>query len=147
MLSLRQAWEDRAETAEQRSALLQPWAEAIADESRTVQEAAALIAIAHEESGGFARDIVEGGCSKRRKLHASACDHGRARGPFQVHPWCTATGPAGETACAASAYRYSIQHCHDPLHAFGHYATGNTCTAMPARETTRLVVLRRLSHA
>lgn len=140
MLSLPQAWEDRTETPEQRAELLAPLAAAIADESRSTAEAAALIAISSQESGGFARWIVEGRCHER----PSKCDHGRARGPFQVHAWCKATDLRGETACAASAYRYALARCVTFTLAFGHYANGNTCAAMPHRETTRLMVLRRL---
>ncbi len=140
MLTMRQAWEDRAETREQRSALLAPLAEAIAEESRSPSDAAALVAIAYNESGGFARWIVEHRCHERPQQ----CDHGRARGPFQLHGWCKATDLRGETQCAAKAYRYALSRCADPMHAFGQYATGNRCMPMSKRETTRVMVLRRL---
>lgn len=140
MLTMRQAWEDRRETREQRTELLRPLATVVANEARTAQEAAAMTAIAWHETGGFARWIVECRCHERPKM----CDHGRARGPFQVHDWCKATDLRGETECAASAYRFALSRCKDPTRAFGHYATGNSCMAMPLRETTRIMVLRRL---
>jgi hypothetical protein len=140
MLTLVQSWEDRAETPEQRSALLAPLATAIAQESRSSGDAAALIAIAHGESGGFARWVVEGRCHERPAM----CDKGKSRGPMQVRAWCKATDLRGEVACAAQAYRFALTRCGSPVQAFGQYASGNSCYPMSKRETTRVMVLRRL---
>lgn len=140
MLEMRQAWEDRAESREQRTELLRPLASELAVEARDVPEAAALITIAYNESGGFARWVLEGRCAERPK----ACDRGAARGPFQLHQWCKATDLKGEVKCAARAYRTAIDRCNDHELAFGHYASGNRCYAMPERETVRVMVAKRL---
>lgn len=141
MLSLAQAWEDRAETPAQRAELLTPWADAIATEARSTDEAAALVAVSWHESGGYARWVVEGRCHERPK----ACDHGRAKGPFQVHGWCKATDPAGQTACARSLLAFSFRRCHTWARAFGAYGTGGDCRAYANRDATRLLILRRMS--
>lgn len=81
-LSLSQYVGDKVDTAEQRSTLYRPVAEAIAEASRTNVEASMLLALAYHESG-LARFVIEGRCADGPP--GQRCDGGKARGVFQLH--------------------------------------------------------------
>jgi len=85
MLALPQYAGDRGETLEQRTELYRPVAAVIAETARSREAAAALVALAWHETK-FARAVIEGHCD--RMPADSRCDHGRARGVFQL--WAVA---------------------------------------------------------
>lgn len=106
---------DRAEPPEARRELARPVAEAIADTAHSLEEAAALISVATHESH-LCRYVLTGHCADGPV--GARCDHGRARGPFQVHghcreAWRYADGSpesfrAG-AACVLRGLRYGVQ--------------------------------------
>jgi hypothetical protein len=129
--------------------LLRPVAEAIATVSRNEQEAAALIAQGWVETK-WSRAVLEYRCSDLGRL---ACDRGRARGPWQVHRWCTATDVVGEARCTLRVMRYGKElcgnRCFTPWH--GAFAA---CASLPpdwvgADERVKIMksVLDRLRRA
>lgn len=130
------------ESGESREARLDPWARAIAAEARTPDEAAALVAVGQLESR-WAEYVTEGRCHEGPA--GQRCDNGRAKGPYQLHGWCTATDPRGQTACAARMLRWARSRCGSWERAFGAYASGGRCYAMPEREALRVRVLAGLS--
>jgi hypothetical protein len=117
MLSLPPAALDRSESVEQRTALFLPVAEAIARVSRSDRQAALLIAQAWEDTK-LARYVLEGRCHDGPV--GQRCDNGKARGPWQVHKWCTATTLDGEARCALRAASSGMDRCRghaqSPVH-------------------------------
>ena len=110
-------WHQDHDAPEARRALLEPIAAAIAATARSREEAAALVAVGWSETK-FARAVLEGHCD--RMPAGSRCDHGRARGPWQVHAWCRdawalpdgspeAYTPAAR--CVLRALRGGLQRC------------------------------------
>lgn len=122
------------ETAEQRQSRLAPYAAGIARHARSSDERAALMAVAWHETR-LAAYVTEGRCHEGPP--GQRCDNGKARGPWQLHGWCKATSPDGEAECAARMLRHFRSRCGSWARAFGAYASGGTCYAMPAREATR----------
>lgn len=116
MLSLAPYTADRAATADEREALLQPLAYEISMVSRTPSEGALLVAVAFHESG-FARYVLTGHCSEGPP--GQRCDGGKARGPWQLHRQAcpAAWGPTGdlrtEATCALALLRWGGQQCRE----------------------------------
>jgi hypothetical protein len=137
LLSLQPYPGDKGESTEAREARLAPWAQALERYPADVQ--AAVITLGIHESH-YAAYVTEGRCSERPK----ACDHGHAKGPYQLHSWCKADDPAGQTACAASLIQSSFRRCDTWAGAFGAYATGGRCVALDARATTRQRIIALL---
>lgn len=131
---------DRDESGETREARLRTIASAIHGASRDPEMQAALITEAVHESG-LAAYVTEGRCEDGPR--GARCDTGQARGPWQVWQWCAAHDMAGEAKCAARMLAFGRRRCHDWSHAFGSYATGGRCLAMPGREATMGAILRR----
>lgn len=142
MLAMPQSHLDRGETPEQRAALIQPWADGIDEATESTAMRAALVALMWHETGGFARYVLEYRCSDGPRGKAE-CDSGKARGGFQVHPWCKATTIAGEAECAASTLGFMLKRCGSWATAYGGYGTGGKCAAFTERETTRQRVAAR----
>jgi hypothetical protein len=113
------AWHgDRQEDPELRAELYRPTMVAIASVARSRQEASVLLAQAIEDTH-LARYVLEGRCKDGPP--GQRCDNGHARGPFQVHGWCTATDLRGEARCALRAALGGQARCEGrsltPLHA------------------------------
>lgn len=157
LLSLAPAWTDRDASAEERVALLEPVAEAIAAVARTPEDAAALTALAWHESR-LARYVVEGRCSDGPR--GARCDNGRARTPWQVHSWCRAAFSVAEPESLRAGAECALRHLHWAAHRcalqsldvvqgmFSGYRSGS-CAWSPAKErvATYRRVLRRLEAA
>jgi hypothetical protein len=101
-------WHGDHDTSEERVALVSPVAEAISATARTPEEAAALIAVAWSETK-FARLVLTGHCDQMPS--GTRCDRGNARGPWQVHKWCTAawTPPDGSLESYLAAARCDLR--------------------------------------
>lgn len=99
---------DKGDSLEQRTALYTPVAMTIAAVAKTPESAAALIAIARHESH-LARYVLEGRCHEGPVNER--CDNGRARGPWQVHPWCPATDLEGQARCVLGQFWWGYRHC------------------------------------
>lgn len=68
------------------------WAQAAANTCPDVRTCTRFVSFALAE-GGFRADVLSGACN-RHPSRATPCDHGRAWGPWQVHPEDAATtGP------------------------------------------------------
>ncbi len=143
---------DRAETADEREALLTPVAYEISTVARTPSEGAFLVALAFHESG-FARYVIEGRCSDGPP--GQRCDGGKARGVFQLHKaacraaWAEPAGSRSslraEATCALSLLRWGGQQCREhaltpAIGAFGMYA-GRGCHWSGAEARTRTVTV------
>lgn len=123
-------WSDRHLDTDQRIAILRPVAEAIADASETRADAAMLLALGWHESS-FATAVVRGSC------RPNECDHGAARGAFQLHVEACPEAYAYEAGsvesirleadCALRLLRYHARRCHSVRGAFAGYGTGNRC--------------------
>lgn len=131
LLASAPAKRDAALTTAERQAFLVPVAAAISEAARGDDEVAALLALGRRESR-FERDLVLGICSGRR------CDHGRARGVWQVwnlghcraayrHPAGSVASIALETDCAIRLLRGAIAPCRGWAGAFERFRTGGTC--------------------
>ena len=149
MLSLPPSALDARDTAEERSALFLPVAEAIAEVSRTDEEAAMLVADGFHESA-FSRAVLEYRCPDIGRL---ACDRNRARGFAQVHGWCRGSGPAVEARCALQIIRDGKERCRDsaltPMHGAFAALAGRACSwgGAEARVKTYRRILQRLRAA
>lgn len=110
MLRLSPFFTDKGESLEARKAFLLPTAQAIASVATSAEEAAALIALGHAESK-FARAVLEGRCTDMPR--GMQCDHGKARGAWQVWSWCKAIDQAGEARCVLSQMRLGKSRCAD----------------------------------
>jgi hypothetical protein len=149
LLSLAPSYLDKHESAEQRTELLRPVAEAIATVSRNEYEAAALIAQGHAESK-WSRAVLEYRCSDLGRL---ACDRGKARGPWQTHSWCKERGFVAEAKCTLRVMRFGKQRCAD--HCLNPWLGAfSACASLPpdwvgAHERVKLMkrVLERLRRA
>lgn len=138
LLAIAPAVEDRGETREAREERLRPWAEAIAAATSNPIEARALVVLGTAETHWGSR-ILAGDCS------LDHCDGGRARGAWQLHPWCTAETTAGEARCAIGALRFHGARCQRIagtagrtwawwVGAFSGYADGHSCDRRQSRE-------------
>lgn len=114
-----------------RVALLTPVAEAIVYATGgSIWRASALASIAMHESA-LARYVLEGRCKDGPR--GARCDEGHARGPWQVHRWCSAwSHPDGsyesrkrEAVCADRLVRSAWKKCRTLPGIFAGYATGN----------------------
>ena len=141
MLALPQWHLDSHETVDERALLLAPVASVIATESGgDLQLAAAMIANAHHESASFARAVLEGRCDEMPA--GVQCDHGRARGAWQVwRVFCPAAyaHPAGsleslraEGACVARGLRGGRLRCGSWEGAFAGLGGGARCSSPTA---------------
>jgi hypothetical protein len=117
LLRLPQSFLDH-DTPEERIELLTPVSESIFLEARNDEEAAALIAHSWNETKN-ARLVLTGHCDQMPK--GQQCDGGKARGPFQVHRWCTDAWevPDGTLEsyragahCVLKTLRFGYAHCH-----------------------------------
>lgn len=117
MLKLPQ-WHLDHDTVEERTALLDPVAQVISEETRTPEEAAALIAHSNMETH-YARLVLTGHCDQMPA--GVRCDGGRARGPFQVHDYCkaawrypdgTVDSYRGGARCILATLRLGMERCH-----------------------------------
>ena len=111
-------WSLDHDTNEERIELLTPVAEAIHLEAHSAEEAAALISHSWKETKN-ARLVLTGHCDQMPK--GQQCDGGKARGPFQVHRWCTAAWDfpdgtldsyRGGAHCVLRALRFGYINCH-----------------------------------
>ena len=142
------SWSDRHISHDVRARALTPVAEAIAEESSSPAEAARLIALGLHESR-FAVSVVRDGCSG---LPASACDHRRARGAWQLHTAAcseayehragTEASIHAEARCAVKLMRGYMSSCREhgatPAEgAFSGYATGGLCHWRGAEERAK----------
>jgi len=143
LLSLTPAAEDVAEVAEMRADRLRQVAEAI--DAATGDEAtqAALISAAWSETR-LAASAQRGECP----AGAGDCDKGRAKGVWQLHPWCKASMQpsdlVGQAVCARKALRGPLARCGSWERAFGGYASGHGCKPWPERERRRTNYLSKL---
>jgi hypothetical protein len=127
MLAMPPGIGDERDAEDERRAFLEPVAIAIhqvANESpNPIRTAAILLALGRNETR-FARYVVEGRCQDGPP--GMRCDwskrHNRpvARGPFQVHPWCTEAWALPETSleslaagarCAVSLVQRALKRC------------------------------------
>jgi hypothetical protein len=108
MLNQPPAYVDRHESREERAKLLAPYAHVIDKVGRNIEEKAALVAQGLSETQG-ARYVLEGRCHEGPR--GQRCDEGRARGFWQVHPWCKATTIEGEARCVLSIMRSGKYRC------------------------------------
>ena len=125
---------DVGEAPAARRARLEPVAEAIAAAARSRSEVAILLALGKHESA-FALLVQMGRCEEMPA--GERCDHGLARGPWQLHElacrvaWTLPAGSAEslreEAACAIRLLRWNAErgrhHALTPVHAaFAGYA-------------------------
>lgn len=129
---------DRTETLAHREARLEPVAHAIWAATDDPELQAGLVSIAWHETR-LAAYVTEGHCAEGRH----DCDHGKARGPWQVWSWCKATDIDGEAVCAAGLLAYMHHRCGSWASAFGGYGTGGHCVAYGNREATRMAILSK----
>jgi len=138
MLALPQWHGDAGETTEERALLLAPIASVIATESAgNLPLAAAMIANAHHESASFARAVLEGRCHEMPA--GLRCDHGRARGAWQVwrvfcpaayaHPAGSVESLRAEGACVARGLRGGRLRCGSWEGAFASLGGGARCSS------------------
>lgn len=108
---------DKGDSLEQRRALFTPVAKVIAEAGSTWEERAVLFTLAHQETG-FARYVLEGRCQDGPP--DAQCDHGAARGPWQVLKWCRDAWKAPDgtiesfrpaARCAIQMYRWGGAKC------------------------------------
>lgn len=147
MLTMLPGIGDEGATEEERRAFLEPVATAIhqvaLETANPIRTAAILLAIGKNETR-FARYVIEGRCQDGPP--GMRCDWSRrhnrpvARGPFQVHPWCTAAWSSPETSsesltagarCAITLVNRALRRClKSPYEAWaGAFAVyrGQTC--------------------
>lgn len=111
----------------ERATLLAPVAMAIFEATRDPHEVAMLEELGRAETN-FAALVVTGHCGEMPE--GERCDHGHARGPWSVHPWCKrgwayADGSfkslEEQARCAIRMLRYQAnrgrEHAASPLHA------------------------------
>lgn len=109
---------------EEKRAQLEQVAQAIADASESTSDAALLLASGWEETGWSLR-VHEGKC------RPNECDHGKARGPWQLHrdgmsaeSWALMTGTANTDAqarTAAKRLRFYREQCQDTTGTIARY--------------------------
>lgn len=138
-------------TVEDRTRLLRPVAEAIAEVSKTRTEAAVLVALAQHETT-LARYVLDGACYQGPV--GARCDGGKARGAWQVHSWCKPLWAGPENApgrhlagarCAVSLLRKGRAQCGSLAGAFGVYAgAGCKWRGGPGRARTVAVMEAKL---
>lgn len=135
---------DRHEQPGERIALFWPVAQTIASVSKNKEERAAMVTLLKHESGG-ARYVLSGHCSQGPV--GARCDHGHARGPFQVHSWCKDAYSVNEDSpeslqagalCAihmlrAAKYRCASRNSDLLAGMFSGYRS-SSCTWPPARD-------------
>lgn len=154
-----QAYVDRAESRTEREALLRPVASIMVRVATTREDFAMLAELGYRETR-WARAVIEGHCD--RMPRGQRCDHGRARGPWQVHSWCARgwAAPDGslealeaQAVCAVGHWHYALNHCRGRAAslwagAFSGYA-GGSCTWPPAatRAAEMRVVLALLPYS
>lgn len=145
------AWLDRDVTREQRAPIVEMYATAIVDASRNDTDVAMLLSLARHEAS-FSVRIGGGNCPAR------ACDHGRARGWFQLHEsacraaWAFDAGTVEsvreEARCALSQLKHHGWRCREHsltpmMGAFSGYATGGDCHWAGAG--ARVMTVRRIA--
>jgi hypothetical protein len=133
-----QGWSgDKGDTPAARRELYAPVAAVIAEVGSTWEERAILFTLAHQETG-LARYVLEGRCGDGPP--DAQCDHGLARGPWQVLKWCREAWAAPDGSvesfragarCAIKMYRWGGVKCADqyddlPTASFAGY-TANDC--------------------
>jgi len=148
---------DRSLSADIVLAAEQPYAEAIADESKTLADAAALLTILIEETHG-ATPVLLGHCDQMPE--GERCDNLRARGGFQLHreacraAYAYAAGSVesirAEAHCALGHLhhhaRVGREHAQSPMHAAfcGYGARSYSCGLGDTRAKTYKRVLAAL---
>lgn len=127
MLAMPPGFGDENATDDERRAFLAPVAtvihEVALESDNPIRTASILLALGKNETR-FARYVLEGRCQDGPP--GEQCDwskrQGRpiARGPFQVHPWCTAAWSVAETSleslaggarCALSLVKRALRRC------------------------------------
>lgn len=151
LLALAPHHSDRALTRDERSAMLEPVAAAIAAVSRNEHEASFLAAQGWHESA-YSSAILRGECGPKQ------CDPGRdgkpqSVGPFQVKArWCEGHATLeGQARCALRQARGGLQRCRHTkwLGAFSAQSGGLSCNAPWAakRVSTMRRSLERIQRA
>jgi hypothetical protein len=145
MLSLPVYDGDRSDSVESRVELYQPIAEAISNVAKTPEETAALLSMAENETH-FARYVLEDRCSDGPR--GQRCDHGHARGPWQVHSWCRG-GLEQQAHCALQLLNSGYSRCGEGWYgAFTGTRGTKSCSWPPAfkRVHTMRIVLEEFQH-
>ncbi len=141
LISLWPDGSDEKESYEDRARRLLPYAMAIAEVTQDPDTQAAMISAANAETR-FAANVMRGEC------RPGGCDSGKAKGVWQLHPWCKASlDPSdvlGQALCARRALRGPFARCGTWEKAFGGYAAGHGCKPWAGRERHRKYLLRQL---
>lgn len=140
---------DSDDTDEARARLYRPTAVAVAEVAASRTEAAWLVAQAWHETR-YARYVLEDRCADGPP--GARCDAGRARGPWQVHRWCSVAWDESASdavrlragaECALRGYRRGFQRCGTLAGAF---AAQHSWSMSPTWCTQRWAVRRAQTH-
>lgn len=141
LISLYPDGSDQNESFEDRARRMKPYAVAIADATKDPETQAAMVAAGNAETR-FAENVMRGEC------RPGGCDEGKAKGVWQLHPWCKASldplDVFGQAVCARKALRGPFARCGTWEKAFGGYAAGHGCRPWPDREVSRKRILRQM---